>query len=148
MKNLSFLLIAFCILCFSSCKKDEELSTKDKIVGEWQYESLKYEVYINEELVDSGLDSLVGSTIEFKSNETLISSFIDENGDVQTDNDIWVLLEEENKIIIGDIGDRDILEIQELTESTMILIQNIEVTGSGSGNDFYRRRDEVSLTKK
>lgn len=147
MKQLSFFslaLLTFCVLFFSACKKEDELSTRDKLIGKWQYEAVTYEEYENEQLVDSGSDPINGATIEFKENETFVANFIDQqDGTLQTDNGIWKL--EENTLTIGEAGDLETLEIKEITEQKMILASEEEFTEDGI---TYKFESEVSFTRQ
>ncbi len=149
MKKVSIITIffLFCsVFIFNSCKKENELSVKDKLIGTWQYEFRKYEQYGNGELLNSGIDTIQGVTIEFRRNDTFVSNFTDQNGDIQTENGIWSLIEEDSKIVTGDIGSRGVLQIQELTDTKMILIQ--EETEIADNGVTYSYKDEVSFIKK
>jgi hypothetical protein len=147
MKNLSFLSIAlltFFVLFFSACKKDDELSTRDKLIGKWNYELASYEDYENGELVDSGSDPIVGATIEFKENGTLVANFIDrEDGSTQTDNGVWSL--DGDNITIGEVGDSETGKISEITTEKMTLAFEEEFTDDGT---TYLYKSEVRFTKQ
>ncbi len=149
MKNLSFLSVAFLIfsiLFFSGCKKEEELSTKDKLIGKWKYETLKFEQYINGELTNSGTDTVRGTTIEFRANDTYASTYeIAPNQPSVTTTGNWTI-DQSNKIVLGDIGNRQVLQLQEITETTMILIEEAEEIAD-DGN-AYGYRNEASLIKQ
>jgi hypothetical protein len=146
MKNLSFLSIAlltFCILFFSACKKDDELSTRDKLIGKWNYESFKYEEYEDGQLVDSGSETIGGSTIEFKDNGTFISSFTDEDGNTDSDTGTWSV--DGNNLITGEADDIQTIEIQEITTTKMVLVFDDEDNYDGT---TYRYRDEITFKKQ
>ncbi len=148
MKNLSFLSIAFLIFStffFSSCEKEEELSTKDKLIGTWKYEFRKYEQYVAGELVSSGIDTVRGTTIRFQRNDTQITTVEVPDQPAVVVGGIWTL-NGDSKIVLGDIGNRDILEIKELTETTMILIQEEEIIEDDG--IAYGYKDEVSFIKQ
>lgn len=142
---LSLLLLTFCILFFSACKKDEELSTKDKLVGKWNYESVKFEEYENEKLVDSGSDSITGATIEFKDNETYVATSTDKDGDVDTSNGTWKL--EGNTLKMGEIGDINTMEIKEITGKKMVLLYEEKGIGIEDGIN-YRYTGETTFKKQ
>jgi hypothetical protein len=149
MKNFSFLsiaLFAFCILFFTSCKKDDELSTKDKFIGKWTYETIKSTEYENGTFVESETEAINGATIEFKANGTYDAIFADEDGDLEEDSGTWKLIDNDKKVIVGEQGSSfgDTLSIEELTDKKLRLLYEDEYTEDGI---TYRFENEVSFKK-
>lgn len=148
MKQLSFLLIAFCILCFSACKKEDELSTKEKIVGKWKYENIEHRDYDGTDLVNTKTEDR-DITIEFKSDGTS-KSIAKAFGFVVTDEGVWKLLDNGKKLVITSedngpyayIGDTSIVE--KLNESTLQLLYEYDHRENGV---TYRRETELKLSK-
>ena len=73
--SISFLLLVL----FSSCKKDEDVT----ILGNWNGQSLVSKYYINNVLDNTETESMVGLTVNFKSDGTVVST---ENGTTETFN--------------------------------------------------------------
>ncbi len=146
MNKLSLLLIAFCILFFSACKKEEQLSTKDKFIGKWTYETIKSTEYENGTFVESETDAIDGATIEFKANGTYSAIFTDQDDDLDEDNGTWKLIENDKKVIIGEQGSSfgDTLSILELTDKKLLLLFEEEYTEDST---TYRFENEVSFKK-
>jgi hypothetical protein len=148
MKNLSFLSIAlltFCVLFFSACKKDDELSTKDKLIGKWTYQSEVQKDYENGELVETINDNIEASTIEFKENETFIFNTADEDGATYTDTGSWTL---ENDLLTlsldGLTVDVEPFPIKEITETKLVFFQDEQEVFDGI---TYRYTNEITLVK-
>lgn len=149
MKNLSFLsitLLTFCVLFFSACKKDDELSTKDKFIGKWTYETIKSTEYENGVFVTSETEAINGTTIEFKANGTYDAISTDEDGDSEEDSGTWKLIDNDKKIIVGEQGSPsgDTLSIEELTDKKLRLLFEDEYTEDGT---TYRFENEISFKK-
>lgn len=148
MKNLSFLsvaLLTFCVLFFSACKKDDELSTKDKFIGKWTYETIKSTEYENGVFVASETESITGTTIEFKADGTY-DAILAEDGDLEEDSGTWKLIDNDKKIIVGEQGSSfgDTLSIEELTDKKLRLLFEDEYTEDGT---TYRFENEISFKK-
>lgn len=148
MKNLSFLsitLLTFCILFFSACKKDDELSTRDKFIGKWTYETIKSTEYENEVFVASETESITGTTIEFKTDGTY-DAILAEDGDLEEDSGTWKLIDNDKKVIVGEQGSSfgDTLSIEELTDKKLRLLFEDEYTEDGT---TYRFENEISFKK-
>ena len=145
MKHLSFLslaLLAFSLLFFSSCKKEEELSIRDKVIGTWIYQTITSTEYEGNTFVGSETDAISGATVEFKGNDTFVSQFKDEDGSIDTDTGIWKL--EGSNLVIDEDGDRETLKIQEITEKKMVLVIEEEFEEDGI---TYRYVNELILVK-
>ncbi|WP_375560252.1 hypothetical protein ACE193_21480 [Bernardetia sp. OM2101] len=75
MKNLSiiFILLSFCVLFFSACKKEDELSTREKLIGVWTHQSIQTTVYDEgDEIIEDYTRDYVGTT-EYKSDDRFVS---------------------------------------------------------------------------
>ncbi len=149
MKKISFLslaLLTFCVLFFSACKKEDELSTKDKFIGKWTYETIKSTEYENGIFVESETEAINGTTIEFKANGTYDAISADEDGDLEKDSGTWKLIDNDKKLIVGEQGSPsgDTLSIEELTDKKLRLLYLYEYTEDGN---TYKFENETSFKK-
>ena len=144
MKNLSVctVLLILIVLFFSACKKNDELSTKDKLMGVWYYDVVKNTQYENGQVVDTESYPVVRSSLEFKSDGTY--NIIFEGG---KENGTWDLVGQDKQILLGAEGSSSALKlsIQELTSKKLILLfedSYIEEEVS------YRYESELTLVKR
>jgi hypothetical protein len=143
MKNLStiFILLSFCIVFFSGCKKEEELSTREKLVGMWKYETAIFNVYDEngdfKETINRNFTTIFR---EIKSDGTYditnTSSINPDSGDDGT----WELIDNDTKIQMILKGGFDIQideEITELTDKKLAVYYELESTEPGVSKIQY-----------
>lgn len=159
MKNQSiiFVLFAFCVLSFSSCKKEEELSTREKIIGKWTVKSLQNDIYNeNKELIDSYTREFAATT-EYKANgrfETIDSTNISQvwmqTGTWEVINDTIISMTYKTPGIEG-IHEDSITSnitriIEEITSNRLVHYTEGEARSNATG-EIIRIRSTTTLTK-
>ncbi len=142
----SLILFTFSILFFSSCKKDDQLSTKDKFMGKWTYKTIKSTFYQNGEFVKSETKGINGATMEFKSDGTYDAIFTDRETAYLSEKGTWNLIANDKKVILQKEESFfvDTLSIEELTDNKLHFFSEEEHGDSGYS---YKFEDEITLKK-
>lgn len=110
----------------SSCKKDKEASSQDKIVGRWDMDRAFFEISFGGE---SAKDTTVfenGEYIEFKSDGTMIA-----HSDDESNTSSWTIDGSKLKLVDPEDGTEE-YDIQKLTDNELVLHAK-----ESNGSDFY-----------
>ena len=140
MKNLSiiFILLSFCVLFFSGCKKEEDPtpSVREQIIGKWNYYSRKTQRYAGNGQLEYEDSSLVtnNTSVEYREDGTfsIIRPSTPEIDEFKADG-TWELIENNSKLrMIYTINNSEIINtINELTEEKLFLSSEIKVAEGG-----------------
>ncbi|WP_338793098.1 hypothetical protein V9L05_11575 [Bernardetia sp. Wsw4-3y2] len=147
MKQVLFLLLAIFILLLSSCKKEEELTNEQKLIGRWLYEEVEQQDYNGTNLVYAETVDM-DIIIEFKSDSTSESLFRGRSGYTSIGGGLWRFLDNGEKLfftnpLVG-IYVGFTATVQELTENRFHIFYENNIRRDGV---LYRRETHIRMSK-
>jgi hypothetical protein len=123
------LLALIAITIFTSCKKDKAPSLE----GKWNFESLTVNYYVDNIFDHGETTPWEGGTYDFQANGQLVTTQIDPStGDTVIATQAYTILPD-SKVAIG----RGIMEIRNLTASSVTLYSKDEVNPAGEYTELY-----------
>ncbi|MBC8034226.1 MAG: lipocalin family protein [Chitinophagaceae bacterium] len=132
-----FLALSLMSLVFTSCKKDDEVSTKDRLTGKWNLIKMEGSDFSNGTSTPYNEQFEPGSYLQFNSNNSVIV-----NADGSVEAGIWSV--NDNKLTLtdsSDIDDAQTFDIKKLTGNEL----QIYIKETFSGGDYYE--ETLFLTK-
>ncbi|WP_291720203.1 hypothetical protein [Bernardetia sp.] len=148
MRQLSFLLLVLFTfsLFLSSCKKEDELSNRDKLIGKWKYITITSTQYKNNNFVETQTVNFIEATREYKSNGIYDDFFPTSSLPDLAEDGTWKLTDNDTKLLIGTKGNPfvDTLYIKHLTDKEIRVLSINEYTEDGNK---YRFEQELYLKK-